>query len=208
MNLKLNKFLVISFLTLVAFTSCKDNERETETIETVETTDEDFENRRMAAGNMDGIIEAVETNAELSTFATALNAWNVEDSVEKMEGEVIIFAPTNMAFSTVRQNIEAGTMIAIEDEEMISYHIIRSEDDLAAIKEEIRSMNDTLKLATVQGEDLMLSLDGNSLVLTGATGESARITDSIQAGNGMVYIIDKVLLPRDPNKEVIISNEG
>ena len=208
MNLKLNKFLIISFLTLVAFTSCKDNERETETIETVETTDEDFENRRMAAGNMDGIIEAVETNAELSTFATALNAWNVEDSVEKMEGEVIIFAPTNMAFSTVRQNIEAGTMIAIEDEEMISYHIIRSEDDLAAIKEEIRSMNDTLKLATVQGEDLMLSLDGNSLVLTGATGESARITDSIQAGNGMVYIIDKVLLPRDPNKEVIISNEG
>lgn len=208
MNLKLNKFLVISFFTLVAFTSCKDNERETETIETVETTDEDFENRRMAAGNMDGIIEAVETNAELSTFATALNAWNVEDSVEKMEGEVIIFAPTNMAFSTVRQNIEAGTMIAIEDEEMISYHIIRSEDDLAAIKEEIRSMNDTLKLATVQGEDLMLSLDGNSLVLTGATGESARITDSIQAGNGMVYIIDKVLLPRDPNKEVIISNEG
>lgn len=208
MNLKLNKFLVISFLTLVAFTSCKDNERETETIETVETTDEDFENRRMAAGNMDGIIEAVETNAELSTFATALNAWNVEDSVEKMEGEVIIFAPTNMAFSTVRQNIEAGTMIAIEDEEMISYHIIRSEDDLAAIKEEIRSMNDTLKLATVQGEDLMISLDGNSLVLTGATGESARITDSIQAGNGMVYIIDKVLLPRDPNKEVIISNEG
>ncbi|SOC80884.1 Uncaracterized surface protein containing fasciclin (FAS1) repeats [Salinimicrobium sediminis] len=208
MNLKLNKFLIISFLTLVAFTSCKDNERETETIETVETTDEDFENRRMAAGNMDGIIEAVETNAELSTFATALNAWNVEDSVEKMEGEVIIFAPTNMAFSTVRQNIEAGTMIAIEDEEMISYHIIRSEDDLAAIKEEIRSMNDTLKLATVQGEDLMISLDGNSLVLTGATGESARITDSIQAGNGMVYIIDKVLLPRDPNKEVIISNEG
>ncbi|MDX1753764.1 MAG: fasciclin domain-containing protein [Salinimicrobium sediminis] len=208
MNLKLNKFLVISFFTLVAFTSCKDNERETETIETVETTDEDFENRRMAAGNMDGIIEAVETNAELSTFATALNAWNVQDSVEKMEGEVIIFAPTNMAFSTVRQNTEAGTMIAIEDEEMISYHIIRSEDDLAAIKEEIRSMNDTLKLATVQGEDLMLSLDGNSLVLTGATGESARITDSIQAGNGMVYIIDKVLLPRDPNKEVVISNEG
>lgn len=208
MNLKLNKFLVISFLTLVAFTSCKDNERETETIETVETTDEDFENRRMGAGNMDGIIEAVETNAELSTFATALNAWNVEDSVEKMEGEMIIFAPTNMAFSTIRQNTEAGTMIAIEDEEMISYHIIRSEDDLAAIKEEIRSMNDTLKLATVQGEDLMLSLDGNSLVLTGATGESARITDSIQAGNGTVYIIDKVLLPRDPNKEVIISNEG
>lgn len=206
MNLKLNKFLVISFFTLVAFTSCKDNERETETIETVETTDEDFENRRMAAGNMDGIIEAVETNAELSTFATALNAWNVQDSVEKMEGEVIIFAPTNMAFSTVRQNTEAGTMIAIEDEEMISYHIIRSEDDLAAIKEEIRSMNDTLKLATVQGEDLMLSLDGNSLVLTGATGESARITDSIQVGNGMVYFIDKVLLPRDPNKEVIISN--
>lgn len=208
MILKLNKFLGICFLMLIAFTSCKDNERDSETIETVETMDEDFENRQMGAGNMNDVIDAVEANPELSTFATGLNAWNVEDSVETMEGEMIIFAPTNMAFSTVRQNTETGSMIAIEDEEMISYHIIRSEDDLAAIKEEIRSMNDTLNMATIQGEDLKLSLDGNALVLTGATGESARITDSIQAGNGMVYIIDKVLLPRDPSKEVIISNEG
>lgn len=58
----------------------------------------------------------------------------------------------------------------------------------------------------MNGEDLKLSLDGNSLVLTGATGESARVTDSIRAGNGMVYIIDRVLLPRDNNREVTISN--
>ena len=208
MKLKMNRFLIMSLLMLVAFTSCKDNERETETIETVETTDENFDNRQMDDAYMNDVIEAVEANAELSTFATALNAWNVEDSVETMQGEMIIFAPTNMAFSTVRQNTETGSMIAIEDEEMISYHIIRTEDDLAAIKEEIRSLNDTLNLATIQGEELKLSLDNNSLVLTGATGESARITDSIQAGNGMVYIIDKVLLPRDTSKEVIISNEG
>lgn len=206
--MKINKFLIMFSLMIVALTSCKDNERESETVETVETTDENFNDRLTEARSNDDLVNAVESNPELSTFATALNAWNVEDSLGTKEGEMIIFAPTNMAYSQVRQNTEAGNLIAIDDEEIISYHIIESGDDLAALKEEIRNSNDTLTIATMQGEDLKLSLDGNSLVLTGATGESARITDSIQAGNGMVYVIDKVLLPRETSREVKISNEG
>lgn len=206
--MKMNRFLMLFGLLFIAFTSCKDNEREAETIE-VETTDEDFNERLSNARSNDDVVNAVESNAELSTFATAFNAWNVQDSVDTSQGEIIVFAPTNMAFSKVRQNTEAGTMIEIEDEELISYHIIKADNDLAEIKEEIRNSNDTITYASLQGEDLKFSLDeNNSLVLTGATGESARVTDSIKAGNGMVYIIDKVLLPRDTSREVIISNEG
>lgn len=206
--MKMNRFLMLFGLLFIAFTSCKDNEREAETIE-VETTDEDFNERLSNARSNDDVVNAVESNAELSTFATAFNAWNVQDSVDTSQGEIIVFAPTNMAFSKVRQNTEAGTMIEIEDEELISYHIIKADNDLAEIKEEIRNSNDTITYASLQGEDLKFSLDeNNSLVLTGATGESARVTDSIKAGNGMVYIIDKVLLPRDTSREVTISNEG
>lgn len=206
--MKLNKFLIMFSLMFIAFTSCKDSERENETVETMETTDENFNDRLSDARSNDDVVNAVESNPELSTFATGLNAWNVEDSINNTEEEMIVFAPTNMAYSQVRQNTEAGNMIEIEDEELISYHIIKKDNDIAALKEEIRNANDTLSIATMQGEDLKLSLDGNSLVLTGATGESARVTDSIRAGDGMVYIIDRVLLPRDTSREVTISDEG
>lgn len=206
--IKLNKFLVMFSLLFVAFTSCKDNEKERETIE-VETTDEDFNQRLSDARSNDDVVNAVESNPELSTFATAFNAWDVQDTVTATKGDIIVFAPTNLAFSKVRQNTEAGAMIAIDDEELISYHIIQADNDLAGLKEEIRNSNDTLSIASMQGEDIKLSLDeNNSLVLTGATGDSARVTDSVKAGNGMVYIIDEVLLPRDTSREVIITDEG
>lgn len=205
--MKMNKFLIMFSFLFVAFTSCKDNEKESETIETVETTDENFDNRLENARGNDDVVNAVESNPELSTFATGLNAWNVEDSLNTTDEEMLIFAPTNMAYSEVQQR-EGQEMISLDSEEIISYHILKSSDDLAQLKEEIRSSNDTVVVQTMQGEDLRLSLDGNSLVLTGATGVSARVTDSIQAGNGMVYIIDKVLLPRDTSKEVTITNEG
>ena len=198
--------LILVFLAVIfSLSSCKNNERESEvsSLEEITSETEDMETNRA-----DEIIEAVESNPELSTFATALNAWNVEDSVETMEGEMIILAPTNMAFSLVRQNSEAGSLVAIEDEELISYHILKTGEEMADLKEEIRTMNDTLKMQTVQGEEIKLSLDGDALVITGATGDSARITDSIQVGGEMVYIIDKVLLPRDVSKEVVITPEG
>lgn len=205
--MKLNKILILFSIMFIAFASCKDNERESETIEAVETTDENFNERLENARENDDVVSAVEGNPELSTFATGLNAWNVEDTLNTIDGEMLVFAPTNMAYSEVRQR-EGQEMISLDSEEIISYHIIKTSDDLAQLREEIRSSNDTVKVQTVQGEELKLTLDGNSLVLTGATGVSARVTDSIQAGNGMVYIIDKVLLPRDTSKEVTITNEG
>lgn len=205
--MRLNKFLIMFSFMFITLTSCKDNERESETIEPVETTDENFNENLSNARSNNDVVNAVESNPELSTFATGLNAWNVEDSIGSTEGEMLIFAPTNLAYSEVAQR-EGQQMISLDSEEIISYHILNTSDDLAQLRQEIRNTNGAVKVQTMQGEELELSLDGNSLVLTGATGVSARVTDSIQAGNGMVYVIDKVLLPRDTNKEVRITNEG
>ena len=206
-NMKLNKFLLVLSVCFVAFTSCK-NERETETFESVEAQEEAFNEDLENARQDNELLAAIQTNPELSTFAEGLNNWEVEDSIDVRDEDVIVFAPTNMAYSQIRQNTEAGNMLEIDDEDLIAYHIIETDDDMASLREEIRNSNDTLSIATMNGEDLKLSLDGNSLVLTGATGESARVTDSIQAGTGMVYIIDRVLLPRDNNREVTITDEG
>jgi uncharacterized surface protein with fasciclin (FAS1) repeats len=203
--MKNNKLIIVLTLFFIAFTSCKDNEREAETMDTVQ--EENFNERLQEARGSDDIIAAVESDPELSTFATGLNAWNVQDTVREGEMEMIVFAPTNLAYSRTNQD-DGGAMVEIDSEKIISYHIIETENDLAALKEEIRRANDTLEMETIQGEHLKFSLDGNSLVITGATGVSARVIDSVQAGNGMVYKIDKVLMPIDTSREVTITNEG
>lgn len=206
MEIMKNKSVIfIMSLLLIGFFSCKDKEREAATMDDVQ--EENFDDRLEEARSSDDIIAAVESDPELSTFATGLNAWNVQDSLRDSDKEVIIFAPTNLAYSQTNQR-DDGAMIEIDSKKIISYHIIETDNDLAALKEEIRRANDTLEMETLQGENLKLSLDGNSLVITGATGVSARVTDSVQAGNGTVYIIDKVLMPRDISREVIITDEG
>lgn len=205
--MKLNKIAVLFSLLFIVFTSCKDKEGEAESIDMVETQEETFDQRLEDARGNDDVINAVEGNPELSTFAVGLNAWNVQDTLRDSEKEILVFAPTNLAYSRTNQ-MDEGAMVELDSEEIISYHIIETENDFAALKEEIRQLNDTLEIATVQGEPLKLSLDGNALVITGATGVSARVTDSIQAGDGMLYIIDKVLFPRDTSREVKISDEG
>ncbi len=203
--MKLNKLIMMLTLVFIAFTACKDKEREAETMEPVQG--ENFEDRLENARGNNDVVNAIESNPELSTFATGLNAWNVQDSIENVEGELLVFAPTNLAYSEVRQ-VEGQPMVEIDSEAIISYHVLNTSRDLEELREEIRNSRDTVVVQTMQGEDLKLTLDGNSLVLTGATGISARVTDSIQAENGMVYIIDKVLFPRDTSREVIITNEG
>ncbi|NJW51859.1 fasciclin domain-containing protein [Salinimicrobium oceani] len=204
--MRIQKILMLFAVLFLAF-SCKDNERDTESIEITEGVDENFDNRLEEARGDDDVVNAVESNPELSTFATGLNAWNVEDSIDTAEEDILIFAPTNIAYSTISQE-EGQEMLALDSEEIIAYHILKTPKDLAELKAEIRNANDTLMVETMQGEDLKLSLDDDAVVLTGVTGISARVTDSVQAGNGTVYIIDKVLLPREFSKEVTITNEG
>lgn len=204
--MKFNNFFLVLSLSFLAFTSCK-NERERETLENEQVREEAF-NENLEDARLDNeLLAAIQTNPELSTFAEGLNNWEMEDSLDTGDENMLVFAPTNLAYSQIRQETEAGEMLEIDDEDLIAYHIIETDDDMASLREEIRNANDTLSIAAMNGEDLKISLDGNSLVLTGATGESARVTDSIQAGNGMVYIIDRVLLPRDNSREVTISNK-
>lgn len=203
--MRLNKIFIMTALILFAVTSCKDKEREAETMEPIQ--EENFDDRLEDARGSDDVVIAVESNPELSTFATGLNAWDLQDSLRNSERKMIIFAPTNLAYSRTNQR-DDGAMIEIDSEAIISYHIIETQKDIAGLKEEIRKSNNNLEIETVQGEPIKLSLEGNALVVTGATGVSARVTDSIRAGNGMVYIIDKVLLPRDTSREVIITGEG
>ena len=71
-------------------------------------------------------------------------------------------------------------------------------------EEDLRSQiqaNGTHTIRTMQGENITAVLDGDEIILRDASGNEARIieTDS-GASDGVVHVIDRVLMPSDPGQ--------
>ena len=125
----------------------------------------------MAAGNF-------------KTLATALQAAGLVDTL-KGPGPFTVFAPTDEAFA----KLPAGALEALlKDKQrlaaVLTYHVVPGRV-LAA---------DVVKMTaakTVQGGSLAIRADD------GVTVDGAKVVKTdIQAGNGVIHVIDAVLMPR------------
>ncbi len=131
----------------------------------------------------------VEIAASKDSFTTLVAAVEAADLVEALasDGSLTVFAPTNDAFA----QLPAGTVETLLQPEnkaslvkVLSYHVIPGAIFAA-----------DLKPGTAE------TLEGQSVTVT--LGESVRINDAtvvatdIQADNGVIHVIDRVLVPAD-----------
>ena len=137
---------------------------------------------------------ALEANAQTGEFSILIAALQVAnpDLIQRLssEGEFTVFAPTDAAFVALLDELGVTAEQLLSDRKLVSrvlrYHIARGELDSTAVlaKERIR---------TLQGGSLFQS----GGVLTDVNGRTANIvTTDIQASNGIIHVIDRVVLPR------------
>ena len=123
---------------------------------------------------------------ELSTLVAAVNAANLTD-VLSLTGPIDVFAPTNDAFDALLAslNISAETLLAETAllTNVLQYHVV--------VEGAVCSGDLSGAVETVQGG--ALTVDGSTV--TDANGNAANILGAINASNGVVYVIDSVLLP-------------
>lgn len=205
--MKIERLIWILSLLFVGFTACKDNEREVDTdTETLEMQEENFDESVEDMRQRNATVDAIEGNPELSTFATGLNAWNVEDTLDMVTGSYMVFAPSNRAYSRVYQQ-QGYDILETSPESVIPYHIVTASYTMDQLKQEIQKANGSLALATLEGEEITFSMEGDKIVLTGATGEKANIMESFSIENGTAYIIDTVLMPEGISSVTITAEE-
>ena len=193
----MKKRYLILFAAVLMFSlnSCKDNEREVDTeAESLEMQEENFEESVEDLRERNSTVDAIEANPELSTFATGLNVWNVEDTLDMVNESYMVFAPSNRAYSRVYRQ-QGYDILETSPESVIPYHMVKADYTMDQLKEEIKKANGSLVLPTFEGEDITFSMEGDKVVLTGATGQKANISESFDIENGTAYIIDSVLLP-------------
>ena len=144
------------------------------------------------------IVESAETMAHLSTLVVAIKAAGLAETLSG-PGPYTVFAPTNSAFD----KLPAGTLEALLKPEnaeqlksILTFHVVPARATSSAALEMVEEDNGRQTLGTVQGGELTLGVDRDSLVLRDARGNSATVVkaDRMQA-NGVIHLIDTVLMP-------------
>ncbi|MBW8244641.1 fasciclin domain-containing protein [Muricauda oceani] len=148
------------------------------------------------------IVEAAQATSELSTLVAALqkadeSANNDLITALSGEGPFTVFAPTNEAFDDLLAQLDGFDSLddfssqQLQDllAVILTYHVVAD----AAFSTDL---SDGMSLTTLQGSSLEVVIDGD-VFIQDATDVPAQVVDAdIEVSNGVVHIIDKVLLPQ------------
>jgi uncharacterized surface protein with fasciclin (FAS1) repeats len=144
------------------------------------------------------IIENAVNSADHTTLVAAVQA---ADLVETLSGPgpFTVFAPVNAAFDALPAGT-VDTLLMPENKDqlvgVLTYHVIAGDIHSADLVQMINDNGGEYKAATVQGGELTFSLDGDAVQITDATGGVANVTIAdVDQSNGVIHVIDKVLLP-------------
>jgi transforming growth factor-beta-induced protein len=145
------------------------------------------------------IAEIAVENGSFDTLVAALGAADlVELFDDRNQGPFTVFAPTDAAFTQALTDLglTAGELLASPDlGDILSYHVVNGALSSADVLAAITAGGGTAVVETLLGEDISVALDGTDVVINGV----ATVTGfDIQAANGVIHVIDYVLLPPSP----------
>ncbi len=139
------------------------------------------------------IVDTAVAAGDFTTLAAALQAAGLVETL-KGDGPYTVFAPTDAAF----EKLPAGTVDTLLKDpkgdltQILTYHVVEGEV-LAADVVKL----DGQKVTTIQGADLTVNVDGDAVSLTDAAGGTVNVTATdVDASNGVIHVIDGVLMPK------------
>jgi uncharacterized surface protein with fasciclin (FAS1) repeats len=145
------------------------------------------------------IIENAVNSKDHTTLVAAVKAAGLVDTLQG-EGPFMVFAPTNDAFA----QLPAGTVETLLKPEnkdqlvkVLTYHVVQANALSDAIKKMVADDGGNHPVTTVSGGKLMVSTSGDMIQITDENGGTATVTVAdVTQSNGVIHVIDKVLLPK------------
>jgi len=144
------------------------------------------------------VVDIIVNSPDHTILETAVVAAGLVDALSGT-GPFTVFAPTDAAFNA----LPAGTLEAVlADNDLLTailtYHVVGA---LALSTD----LSDGMNITTLNGEDVVVTINGNGVFINGAQ----VIVADLLADNGVVHVIDAVLLPptavSDPSTSVALT---
>jgi uncharacterized surface protein with fasciclin (FAS1) repeats len=145
------------------------------------------------------IIDNAVHSKDHTTLVAAVQAAGLVDTL-KGPGPFTVFAPTNAAFAA----LPAGTVDTLLKPEnkaqlakVLTYHVVAGRMDATALAAAIQAGGGKAMLTTVEGGRLTATMAADHLVLTDEAGGMSDVTIAdVMQSNGVIHVVDKVLLPK------------
>ena len=131
------------------------------------------------------VVDIVVGSESHTTLEAAVIAAELADDLQG-EGPFTVFAPTDAAFGALPE----GTVESLLKDptgdlaNILLFHVV-------AAKAYSKDLSDGQKIKTMQGDELMVKIKDGKVSINGAMVSAA----DIKAGNGVIHVIDAVMLP-------------
>lgn len=127
---------------------------------------------------------AIENNFE--TLVAAVQAAGLVETLQGT-GPFTVFAPTDEAFAKLPEGTVASLLLPENKDQLVAiltYHVVSG----TVTSDQVVNLN---KASTVQGADIAIAVENGKVKINDAT----VVLADVEASNGVVHVIDTVLLP-------------
>jgi uncharacterized surface protein with fasciclin (FAS1) repeats len=135
------------------------------------------------ADNTFGTLVAALTRSDLTTDFVGVLSGN---------GPFTVFAPTNDAFGDLLTELGAAGLGDIDVntlDAVLKYHVVNGANVLAS------TLTDDMTVTSLQSSDFTIDLDNGAEIVDANGRRAGIIVTDVQSSNGVVHVINKVLLP-------------
>ncbi len=197
MNMKTAKILAPLVLVAIPLLGCSDGGSDeadnTTTTAVADSSSTTIDNSATNDAASSDIVDTAVTAGNFTTLVAAVQAAGLEETL-RGEGPFTVFAPTDDAFAA----LPAGTVdTLLEDptgdlKDILTYHVISGK----VMATDVAGM-DGQEVETVNGAKITVNVSANGKVsLTDAAGNTVNVTTTdIETSNGVIHVIDGVLMP-------------
>lgn len=146
-----------------------------------------FANPKTPAAGKD-IVDTAVAAGGFTTLAAALTEAGLIETL-KGKGPFTVFAPTDEAFAKIpKADLDALLKDKKKLTAVLTYHVVPGK----VMAADVVKMKDGSKVKTVAGKEFVLGLKDGKVMVDGAS----VIKTDIAATNGVIHVIDSVILPK------------
>lgn len=145
------------------------------------------------------IVENAVNSKDHTTLVAAVKAAGLVETLSG-PGPFTVFAPTNKAFDKLPKGT-VETLVKPENKQtltgILTYHVVSGKMSAADLMKAISDGGGKATLTTVAGGTLTAMQKGKKIMLTDAKGGMSTVTiPDVNQSNGVIHVIDTVLLPQ------------
>ena len=179
--------LAMGFVLATLFTACAGNNNGAEPVANTDNIPAAGQSAVKDDESARDVVKVAAGSKEHTTLVAAIKQAGLVDALSNA-GPFTVFAPTNSAFEKLPKETLNDLMKPENKEKLVDilqYHVF-----VGGLRTEL--MQDSQKLNQVNGKNVIIHVKDSKIMVN-----DANIITSIPASNGIIHVIDRVLIPQE-----------